>query len=50
MDQTVNLITRIFFYIFFDYQALFVFNNATNHLCFAKNTFLAKKMNLGICG
>ena len=42
-DQTVNLATRIFPYVFPDCQALFAFDNAANHACFAKNALLAKK-------
>lgn len=47
-DQTVNLPTRIFPYFFFDCQALFVFDNIANHAWYAKNTLLAKKINLDI--
>lgn len=49
-DQTVNLVTRIFPYAFPDCQALFAFDNAANHVCFAENASLAKKMNLGVGG
>ena len=49
-DQTVNLTTRIFPYAFPDCQALFAFDNAANHACFAENALLAKKMNLGVGG
>ena len=46
-NQTVYLITRIFSYTFFGYQALFVFDNTANYIYFVKNTLLAKKINLG---
>ena len=49
-DQTVNLATRIFPYAFPDCQALFAFDNAANHACFAENALLAKKTNLGLDG
>ena len=49
-DQTVNLATRIFLYAFPGCQALFAFDNASNHACFAEDTLLAKKMNLGVGG
>lgn len=49
-DQTVNLATQIFPYAFPDCQALFAFDNAANHTCFAENVFLAKKINLGVGG
>lgn len=47
-DQTVNLATRIFFYVFLDYQALFAFNNTVNHVYFTKNPLLTQKIYLGI--
>lgn len=47
-DQTVNFITRIFFYKFPNYQTFFAFYNVPNHTCFAINDLLAKKMNLGM--
>lgn len=46
MDQTINLIIRIFCYRFFDCQVFFKFNNTTNHVCFVENTFLTVKINL----
>lgn len=46
-DQTINIATRIFPYAFPVCQALFAFDNASNHACFAENALLAKKMNLG---
>lgn len=49
-DQTVNIATRIFPYAFPDCQALFAFDNASNHACFAEDALLAKKMNLGTGG
>lgn len=49
-DQTVNLATRIFSYAYPNCQALFAFDNASNHACFAENALLAKKMNLGMGG
>lgn len=49
-DQKVNLTTQFFSYAFPDCQALFIFDNATNHACYAKNVLLAKKMNLGMSG
>lgn len=49
-DQTVNLATWIFPYAYPDCQALFAFDNASNHACFAENALLAKKMNLGVGG
>lgn len=49
-DQTVNLATRIFPYAFSDCQALFAFDNAANHACYAENALLAKKMNLSVGG
>ena len=49
-DQTVNLATRIFPYVFPNCQALFAFDNATNHAYFAENALQAKKMNLGMGG
>ena len=48
LNQTVNLITRIFFHAFFSYYTLFALDNATNHACFVENTYLAKMINLGI--
>lgn len=48
IDQTIKLATRIFFYIFFYYQALFAFDNTANHAYIAENTSLAKKINLEI--
>lgn len=48
MDQTVNLVTRIFSYRFFDYKAFFTFDNAANHTYFETNSFVAKKLNLDI--
>ncbi len=39
---------RIFSYAFPNCQALFAFDNVTNHACYTKNTLLAKKMNLGM--
>ena len=47
-DQIVNLATRIFSYTFPNCQALFAFDNAANHACFAENALLAKKMNLDV--
>ena len=47
-NQIVNFATRIFFYVFPDYQALFAFDNTANHAYFAENALLAKKMNLGV--
>ena len=47
-NQIVNLVTRIFFYVFSNCQAFFAFDNTTNHTFYAKNTLLAKKMNLGV--
>lgn len=49
-DQTFNLATRIFPYTVPDCQALFAFNNAADHVCFAENALLAKKINLGVGG
>lgn len=49
-DQTVNLATRIFPYAYPGCQALFAFDNASNHACFAENALLARKMNLGVGG
>lgn len=49
-DQIVNLATGIFSYIYLECQALFAFDNASNHACFAENALLAKKMNLGVGG
>lgn len=49
-DQTINLASRIFPYAFPDCQALFAFDNAANHACYAENALLAKKMNLGVGG
>lgn len=39
---------RIFLYAFPNCQALFVFNNVTNHTYYIENTLLAKKMNLSM--
>lgn len=47
-NQIVNLATQIFLYTFFNCQALFAFDNNANHVYFAENVFLAKKMNLNI--
>lgn len=49
-DQTINLATRIFPYAYPGCQALFAFDNASNHACFAENALLARKMNLGAGG
>ena len=49
-DQTVNLAARIFPYVFPDCQALFAFDNAANHACFAEDALLARRMNLGVGG
>lgn len=48
IDQIVNLAIRIFLYTLPDCQALFTFDNIANHVCFAKNILLAKKINLSI--
>lgn len=50
IDQIVNLATQVFPYVFSDCQAFFVFNNAANHAYFAKDVFLAIKMNLKVGG
>ena len=49
-DQTINLAIRIFPYAYPGCQALFAFDNASNHACFAENALLARKMNLGVGG
>lgn len=49
-NQIVNLLTWIFLYAFLNCQALFAFNNTTNHICYAKNAFLVKKINVDISG
>ena len=48
MDQILNFVSRIFLYIFSSCPVLFIFDNTVSHTCFAENTFLVKKMNLGI--
>ena len=47
-NQIVNLVTQNTFYIFSNNQAFLIFDNIINHACFAKNVFLAKKINLDI--
>ena len=49
-DQTVNLAARIFPYAFPDCQALFAFDNAANHACFAEDALLARRINLRVGG
>lgn len=49
-NQTVNLVAQIFLCVFSNYQALFAFDNTTNHAYFAKNALLVRKMNLGVGG
>ena len=48
MDQTINLITRIFSYAFLAYKTLLTFDNTTNYVCFIENALLIKKMNMDI--
>lgn len=50
IDQIINLTTRIFLYAFCNCQAFFAFGNISNHACYAKNAFLAKKINLDVSG
>ncbi len=44
----VNFAIRIFPFAFLDCQALFAFDKAANHACFAENFLLPKQMNLGV--
>ncbi len=46
IDQTINLATQTFLYLFFNCQALFAFDNTANDACFAENNFSTKKMNI----
>ena len=47
-DQTINLVTQTFLYIYPRCPTLFVFDNASNHAYFVENTLLTRKMNLSV--
>jgi len=47
VQQTCDLVMRIFPYAFPGCQALFAFDNASNHSCYAEDALLVSKMNLG---
>ncbi len=50
MDQAVKIATRVFFYLYPGCQALFAFDNSSNHSCYAEDALLVGNMNLGTGG
>ncbi len=47
VDQAVKIATRVFSYAYPGCQALFAFDNSSNHSCYAEDAFLVRNMNLG---
>ncbi len=47
VDQAVKIATRVFSYAYPGGQALFAFDNSSNHSCYAKDALLVGNMNLG---
>jgi hypothetical protein len=45
-DETTQIVAKVFPYAFPGCQALFAFDNALNHSCFAHNALVASRMNL----
>ena len=46
VDQAVKITTRVFFYAYPSCQALFAFDNSSNHSFYAEDALLAGNMNL----
>ena len=47
VDQAVKIATRVFSYAYPGCQALFAFDNSSNHSCYAEDALLVGNMNLG---
>ncbi len=50
VDQAVKISTRVFSYAYPGCQALFAFDNSSNHSCYAEDALLVGNMNLGSGG
>lgn len=48
INQIVNLVIRIYFNVFPNFEEFFVYNNIADYTYFVKHTFLLKKINLNI--
>ncbi len=50
VDQAVKIAPRVFFYAYPVSQALFAFDNSSNHNCYTEDALLVGNMNLGLRG
>jgi hypothetical protein len=50
LKHTKEIVIPILIYAFFNYQAIFAFNNSSNHYSFAPDALLASRINLFLGG